>query len=413
MEEKDAVEMKNALYIQSGGPTSVINTSAYGVIDECRKRNKEIGKLYASAHGIVGVMEGLLYDCSAEKQEELELLRKTPSMAFGSCRYEVREDVPCDYEKILNTLKRYHIYYIFINGGNGSAAAGEKLYRYLSKAGYDFRLLVLPKTVDNDIAGIDHAPGFPSAAKHVVETIAELVHDMHTYDTDLIMVAEVMGRNTGFLAAAALAACETGFGPDLIYVPEVTFEPERFLRDVRAVLDRKGKCFAVVPEGVKTADGKYLFESTTVNKADDPSRNMGGITPYLNHILRETFTCKIRCIDLGLMQRCAVHDASDVDLREAEELGRAGVRFALEGHTGEMVTLIRKSDAPYRTEITCVELRQVAGQDKNLDRAYITPERNFIRREYLNYILPLIGALPRYAALKLEPAVPEEGRSLL
>lgn len=399
---------KNALYIQSGGPTSVINTSAYGVIAECKKYGEEIGKLYASSHGIVGVMEGELYDCYVEDELQLELLKKTPSMAFGSCRYEVREDVDCDYKKILDTLRRFHIYYIFMNGGNGSAAAGQKLYNYLTKVNYDFKLIVIPKTVDNDIAKIDHAPGFPSAAKHVVETIAELVHDMYTYDTDLIMVAEVMGRNTGFLAAAALAACETGYGPDLIYVPEVTFDPEKFVQDVKKVLEKKGKCFAVVPEGVKTSDEKYLFESTTVNKAQDPSRNMGGITPYLNGLLREHFTCKIRCIDLGLMQRCAVHDASEVDSREAEMLGRRAVRMAVEGHSAEMVTLNRKSDFPYKTEITGIALDQVAGKDRVLDLCYITPEKNYINKEYLDYILPLIGELPHYADLKMVKAIPEE-----
>lgn len=399
---------KNALYIQSGGPTSVINTSAYGVIEGCRRYKEEIGTLYASAHGIVGVMEGELYDCYAEEQSQLELLKNTPSMAFGSCRYEVREEVGTDYEKILDTLRRFHIYYIFINGGNGSAAAGQKLYRYLSSVNYECRLIVIPKTVDNDIAGIDHAPGFPSAAKHVVETIAELAHDMETYDTDLIMVTEVMGRNTGFLAAAALAARETGYGPDLIYVPEVTFDPEKFVKDVRRVIEQKGKCFAVVPEGVKTGDGKYLFESTTVNKAQDPSRNMGGITPYLNGLLREHFSCKIRCIDLGLMQRCAVHDASKIDLEEAEILGSTAVRMAVEGHSAEMVTLKRISDVPYQTEITGIALSEVAGKDRVLDLGYVTEEQNDIRREYLNYILPLIGELPVYAKLKRIKACPEE-----
>jgi 6-phosphofructokinase 1 len=393
---------RNSLYIQSGGPTAVINTSAYGVIAECRKWQPDMGRLYAAGHGIVGVMEGILYDCDAEDEAQLELLEKTPSMAFGSCRYEVREDVDLDYEKIVETLRKYEIYYIFINGGNGSVAAGHRLYRYLSAHQYDCRLMVIPKTVDNDIAGVDHAPGFPSAARHVVESIAELVHDMHTYDTDLIMVAEVMGRNTGYLAAASLAAGETGYGPDLIYVPEVTFDPEQFVEDVRQVLARKGKCFAVVPEGVKTADGKYLFEDTTVNRADDPSRNMGGITPYLNALLRRHFTCKIRCIDLGLMQRCAVHDVSEIDRQEAEELGRAAVRMAREGRTGEMVTLVRTSDAPYQAEIRSVALEEIADQDRTMDLSYVEPDHHSISRSYLDYILPLIGPLPVYARLRLE-----------
>ncbi|MDD3337546.1 MAG: diphosphate--fructose-6-phosphate 1-phosphotransferase [Lachnospiraceae bacterium] len=399
---------KNALYIQSGGPTAVINASAYGVIEACREYQPDIHRLYASAHGIVGVMEGKLYDCFAEEEGQLELLKETPSMAFGSCRYEVREDTDIDYEKILDTLKRFQIYYIFINGGNGSAAAGLRLYQYLTGKNYEFRLMVIPKTVDNDIAGIDHAPGFPSAARHVVTSIAELVHDMHTYDTELIMVAEVMGRNTGFLAAASLAAGETGYGPDLIYVPEVVFDPEQFIQDVRNVLERKGKCFVVVPEGVRTADGKYLFENTTVNKGTDPSRNMGGITPYLNALLREHFICKIRCIDLGLMQRCAVHDASALDLEEAELLGRSAVEAAVKGASGQMVTLLRRQDVPYQTETDSIPLEQVAEKDRVLDLAYVTSEHNYIQKTYLKYILPLIGPLPEYASLKYVTAVPEK-----
>ena len=205
--------IKNALYIQSGEPTAVINCSAYGVISEFRKNNSDRGKLYASLHGIAGVMQGELYDCSALDERQLEKLKKTPSMVFGSCRYTLKEESEEDYEKIIKVLRQYSIYYIFINGGNGSVAAGQRLKEHLSKAEYNFRLIVIPKTVDNDIALTDHSPGFPSAARHTVITVSELVHDMNTYDTDLIMVAEVMGRNTGFLAAATIAARETGWGP--------------------------------------------------------------------------------------------------------------------------------------------------------------------------------------------------------
>ncbi len=399
--------MRNALYIQSGGPTAVINASAYGTIMQCRECCPEIGKLYASEHGIAGVVKGELYDLSKESEESLKLLKSTPSMAFGSSRYEVDETQTEDYEKILSTLKKYQIRYLFINGGNGSVEASLRLYRYLLGREYSFRLIVIPKTVDNDIAGIDHSPGFPSAANHVVRTITELTHDMQTYDTDLIMAAEVMGRNTGYLAAATVAACETGYGPDLIYIPEYVFSPEQFIRDVRTVLDKKGKCFAVLSEGLKTDDGKYLFEDTTVNKGKDPSRNMGGITPYLNQLLRQHFDCKIRCIDLGLMQRCAARDASTVDIQEAEELARFAVRSVVDGATGAMVTLIRKSDRPYLTELKCVDLSSVAGRDRTMDLAYQTPDHHFIRRKYLDYILPLIDDLPVYASLKKVKAVPD------
>ena len=387
---------KNALYIQSGGPTAVINCSAYGVIDECRKAGYGIGRLYASIHGIAGVLRDELYDCTELKENELEHLKKTPSMAFGSCRYIVREDSEEDYQKIVDTLKKYKIYYIFINGGNGSVSAGKRLYMYLKKADYKCRLIVIPKTVDNDIAVLDHAPGFPSAARHTVITISELVHDMYTYDTDLIMAVEVMGRNTGYLAAAAAAARITGWGPDLIYVPEVVFEPEKFVKDVAEVIEKKGKCFAVVAEGVKTADGKYLFEDTTVNKVENPSINMGGITPYLNMLLRRHFDCKIRCIDLGLMQRCAAHDASEIDRGEAEMLGREAVKCAFAGETGKMMTLTRLSSMPYKVRSEALELEKVADVERVMDIMYVNENHADIKDAYMEYILPLIGTLPEY-----------------
>lgn len=391
--------MKNALYIQSGGPTAVINCTAYGVLDECRKSGAGIDKLYASVHGIAGVLNDQFYDCGKLDDAQLEKLKNTPSMAFGSCRYTVREDVEEDYGKIVATLKKHDIYYIFMNGGNGSVAAGNRLYHHLKKLKYECRLIVIPKTVDNDIAIVDHAPGFPSAARHTVITISELVHDMYTYDTDLIMAVEVMGRNTGYLAAAAAAARKTGWGPDLIYVPEVTFDPLQFVKDVEEVLKEKGKCFAVVPEGVKTADGKYLFEDTTVNKAADPSKNMGGITPYLNTLLRQYFSCKIRCIDLGLMQRCAAHDASELDKQEAEMLGRTAVTCALAGESNKMVTLTRTSDKPYHIKYETLNLGEVADVERVMDLKYLKENHHDIEDSYMDYILPLIGELPDYVEL--------------
>ena len=394
--------MNNALYIQSGGPTSVINCSARGVIGQCREHSGEIGKIYAALHGIDGVIRNELYDCSMLNEQQLKDLALTPSMAFGSCRYMVREKTEDDYRSILCTLRAHQISMILLNGGNGSASAALKLMRHLKQMGFAGSVLLIPKTVDNDIAGIDHSPGFPSAARHVVTAVSELAHDMYTYDTDLIMAVEVMGRNTGYLAAAAMAACQTGWGPDLIYVPERTFSPEMFVRDVAGTLEKKGKCLAVLSEGVKTEDGKYLFEDTTVNKAADPSRNMGGITPYLSTLLRKHFTCKIRCIDLGLMQRCDAHNASPLDRKEAEKLGRYAVDAALRGLDGQMVTIRRLSDKPYTSRMECIPLEAVADVERTMDRRFLMKDRPFIRDGYLDYILPLIGRLPAYADLKIQ-----------
>ncbi len=390
----------NALYIQSGGPTAVINASAYGVIKECRK-SAEIRRIYASEHGILGVIRKKLFDVTEEMENE-DRLPRTPSMIFGSCRYEIDEKDPQkkDYEAVLETLKELDIRYLFINGGNGSARAGLRLGGFLRERGYDAKLIVIPKTVDNDISCIDHAPGYPSAARHVVLTVSELARDMMTYDTELIMFAEVMGRNTGFLAAAALAASEIGRGPDLIYVPETVFDQQRFISDVRMVLEEKGKCFAVIAEGVRTADGRFLFEDTSINKGMDMQKNMGGLTPYVSRLLRDHFDCKIRGIDLGLMQRCGAHDVSEIDREEAEEAGRQAVRAAVRGETMKMVTIEREKGPVYRPVYGLEELEQVAGSDKNLSPDYVTEDRRFIKREFLNYIMPLIGELPEYTVLR-------------
>ena len=387
----------NLLYIQSGGPTAVINATACGVIAESEQYLDQGAKLYAARHGILGVIRGDLMEIRPRK-EDLARLRRTPSMAFGSTRYELCTDE--DYRKAEDTIRRFGIGHILINGGNGSAAAAMRLQKRLDADGLNCAVLVIPKTVDNDVAGIDHAPGFPSAARHVVISVSELIRDMWSYETDLIMAVEVMGRNTGFLAAASLAAGENGPVPDLIYVPERTFDPERFVSDVREVVSRKGKCFAVIPEGVKTSAGKYLFEDTTVNKGKDPSVNMGGITGYLSTLLRKHFTCKIRCIDLGLMQRCASHDASPVDLEEAEHLGRMAVQLAAAGHREEMLTIRRGSAGePYSPVYGTMPLAETAGLSAVLPEEYIGEDEHSIQEGYLDYILPLLGELPAMADL--------------
>ncbi|GLC80789.1 diphosphate--fructose-6-phosphate 1-phosphotransferase [Lacrimispora brassicae] len=389
----------NALYIQSGGPTAVINTSAYGVIDECRK-HPGIDRIYASEHGIMGVIERKIFDISDEMTDEI-LLTVTPSMIFGSCRYEIDENDPeqKDYRKVLRTLKTLNIRYIFINGGNGSVRASLRLGRFLESQNYGFKLIVVPKTVDNDISCIDHAPGFPSAARHVAITVSELARDMMTYDTELIMFTEVMGRNTGFLAAASIAAGEIDLGPDLIYVPELVFDQKKFIEDVRRVLEKKGKCFAVVAEGVRTGDGRFLFEDISVNRSMDMQKNMGGITPYLNQLLRNHFDCKIRGIDLGLMQRCGAHDASDIDREEAEELGRRAVKAAVSGQSLKMVTINRGQGRRYEAVYGLASLEKVAEEDNCFPLSYVNETQDYIREEFLDYILPLIGKLPKYTVL--------------
>lgn len=395
---------KNALYIQSGGPTSVINASAYGVISACKQNKDKINKLYSVKHGTIGLINGDLIDISTLDEEQLELLPQTPSMIFGSSRYRMppADMDDTDYKKILETLQTYNIAYIFFNGGNGTVRACKEIKEYLDGQRYDCNIILIPKTVDNDISYIDHAPGFPSAARHVAISIAQLAHDIRTYDTGLITTVEVMGRNTGFLAAASIMADKDGNGPDLIYIPEVVFDPDKFVQDVKGVYEKKGKCFVVIAEGVKTVDGKYLFEEFNSRKEDNPQLNMGGISPYIYNLLSQYFTCKIRCIDLGLMQRCSAHTTSKLDVAEAITLGQLAVHEALNGEHGKMISICRISDKPYKTNFKLLPIEMIAQKDATLPLDYLNDEKNYIIPDYLDYIEPLVGELPIYAKLKLD-----------
>ncbi|MCC8180730.1 MAG: diphosphate--fructose-6-phosphate 1-phosphotransferase [Planctomycetes bacterium] len=399
--------MKNVLYIQSGGPTTVINATAYGVIQACLANSGSVGRLFAAEHGILGVIHDRLFDVLAEAPDELELLKQTPSSIFGSCRYRIAngEAGEADYASIVQTCDRNNIGHILYNGGNGTLRACRDLAAYLKRVGHSCRVVAIPKTVDNDIHGLDHAPGFPSAARHVAITVSELAHDIRVYDTGLIMVLEVMGRNTGWLAATTLLCAKHGDGPNLIYTPEHVFEDDRFIRDVENAYARRNKVLAVVAEGVRKSDGTYLFEYGSEVFEGKPHKNMGGITPYLVDLLRRHFSCKIRGIDLGLMQRCGMHTASQVDIDEAVRLGEEAVLAALDGQTEIMVAVERLSSRPYRTAIRRVPLAESAGRDGVMPMSYITPEKNYINDSFLDYIEPLVGELPRYAKLRLGAGV--------
>lgn len=395
---------RNALYVQSGGPTAVINASAFGVIQACAHHFDRIGKLYCARHGIIGVLNNDIIDSSSLPQAQIELLPQTPGMAFGSCRYRLPDQMnECDdYERLLATLKKRNIGFVFLNGGNGTLHAARKIHKFLVKMAYDCSVIVIPKTVDNDIECIDHSPGFPSIARHVAITISELAHDIRSYDTGLITLVEVMGRNSGWVAAASMAAGvhDVENGPDLIYVPEVSFKVDNFLHDVREVFERKKRCLIVMAEGVKDENGRYFFEYG-FDKVDKPDLNMGGITPYLTRLLSQHFDCKIRGVDLGLMQRCAHHTASPLDLYEAQRFGKRAVEAALSGESGKMVTISRISDSPYETEETLVAIDKAAAGHNPLPEKYIGKNKNSIMSIFLSYLHPLIGDLPEYAKLKI------------
>lgn len=398
------------VFAQSGGPTAVINASAAGVFLEALK-NPCITKVYGAAHGVVGILNEELYDMGQEDIEELELLKTTPSSALGSARHKLKnfKDDPSEYQKILEVFKKYNIRYFFYNGGNDSMDTCNKVSKFMQESGYECRVMGIPKTVDNDLYGIDHCPGFASAAKYVATTFTELGLDTRVYNVPTITVVEIMGRNAGWLTASSALAGE--LGPDLIYLPEVPFSIEKFLEDVRRVYEKNNKkCLIAVSEGIKTADGKLVTEG---GRGTDTFGHvqLGGTALFLEDLVRKEFGVKARAIELSLMQRCSAHIASKVDVEEAYEVGRQAVIHATNGETDKMISIQRvsKPGEAYKSEIVCADLSAAANTEKKVPLEWIINDNTYVSKEFIDYALPLIqgesqplfvNGLPRFAKLK-------------
>ncbi|MFI3226463.1 MAG: 6-phosphofructokinase [Clostridia bacterium] len=408
--------LKGACIIgQSGGPTSVINASAYGAIKTALESDS-ITKVYGAANGIKGVLDDKLYIMDEEDAKELELLPYTPSSALGSCRYKLANpDVDdTDYKRILEIFKKYDVRYFFYNGGNDSMDTCNKISKFMEKSGWECRVMGIPKTIDNDLFGTDHCPGFPSAAKYVATSCMELYHDARVYDTDMVTVVEAMGRNAGWLTASAALACEMGCGPDLIYLPEVAFSMDKFVADVKKVYDNGGKCIIVVSEGIKDENGTLIAEVAAENKPVDSfgHKQLGGLAPYLAEYLQEKLgITKVRGIELSLLQRCAAHVASQRDIDLSFASGEAAVKNAVEGMTDYMAGFERSYDADgnYVCNIKLLPLEQVANTEKTVPLEWINEDKNGLTQDFIDYALPLIqgetklpkeNGLPRFAKLK-------------
>jgi len=402
----------NAIFGQSGGPTSVINASAAGVFTEALRQTGVIEKVYGAANGIVGILNEKFYDMGQEDPAELELLKTTPSSALGSCRYKLAkaEDNDTDYKRLLEVFRKYNIRYFFYNGGNDSMDTCNKISKYLQKSGYECRVMGVPKTIDNDLYGTDHCPGFASAAKYIATTFMEVYLDARVYDTGMITVIEVMGRNAGWLTASAALAAYKGLGPDLIYLPEIDFDLDGMLADVKKVYAKEKKVIIAVSEGVKTKDGRYIPELVGEVSIDAfGHKQMGGAATVLADYLKKEIGCKVRGIELSLMQRCAAHLASKADVEESFLSGQTAVRCAVDGMTDFMVGFQRPESGPYKCEIKLIPLNDVANTEKTIPREWINDEGNFVRQEFIDYVLPLIqgesiiareDGLPRFAKLK-------------
>ena len=404
--------LKGACIIgQSGGPTSVINASAYGVIRTALD-NPNITAVYGAEHGIKGVLNDRLFDMSQEDPAELELMKYTPSSALGSCRYKIKDpDVDdTDYKRILEVFKKHDVRYFFYNGGNDSMDTCNKISKYMQKVGYDCRVMGVPKTIDNDLFGTDHCPGYASAAKYIATSCMEVYHDARVYDTGMICVIEIMGRHAGWLTAAAALATEFGAGPDLIYVPEVDFDMDKFLADVERIYKEKGNCMVAVSEGIHYADGSFVSEAKTSATDGFGHAQLGGLAAMLAEQVKAKTGAKVRGIELSLLQRCGAHLASKTDIEESFMAGKAAVENAVNGITDKMVAFERcDENGHYVCKTKLMNLTDVANTEKKLPVEWINDEHNGIKREFVEYALPLIqgeperplqSSLPRFVNLK-------------
>ena len=401
----------SCIFGQSGGPTAVINASAYGVIRAALDA-EEITKVYGAAHGIRGVLDDKLYIMDEESPEELKLLLNTPSSELGSCRYKIAdpEKDDTDYRRILEIFKKYNVRYFFYNGGNDSMDTCNKISRYMESVGYECRVMGVPKTIDNDLFGTDHCPGFASAAKYIATSCMEINKDARVYDNGMITIVEIMGRHAGWLAASAALAAEFGSGPDLIYLPELDFDMDKFISDVERIYAANGKVLVAVSEGIRYADGSFVSEAKTSATDGFGHAQLGGLAAMLAELLKERTGAKVRGIELSLLQRCGAHLASKTDIDEAFGAGQEAVRSAVSGITGKMVAFEREYvDGKYHCKMILLPLSSVANFEKKVPLEWINQDGNGLKHEFIDYVLPLIqgepelpleNSLPRYARLK-------------
>ncbi|HET7635608.1 MAG TPA: 6-phosphofructokinase [Burkholderiales bacterium] len=413
---------KNAFYAQSGGVTAVINATACGVIETARRHRNLIGKVYAGRDGIIGALTEDLIDTSRESPASIRALRHTPSGAFGSCRYKLKsfEEHRRHYERLIDVFRAHDIGYFFYNGGNDSADTAYKVSQISEKLGYPVVCVGVPKTVDNDLVKTDCCPGFGSVAKYVATSIREAGFDVASMarTSTKVFVLEVMGRHAGWITAACgLAAEKQGDAPQLLLFPEITFNPEKFLKKVNASVKRHGYCAIAVSEGLRGADGKFLSESGLRDSFGHAQ--LGGVAPVIATLVKDKLGYKYHWAVADYLQRSARHIASKTDVEQAYAVGKAAVELALKGRNAVMPIIIRKSDKPYRWAIGVADLKDVANHERMMPRNFITADGFHITERARRYLQPLIrgedyppfrDGLPVYVKLK-NVAVPKKLKS--
>ena len=394
MQKHGGNNMYNILIAQSGGPTAAINASLAGVMEQAFA-TADIDKVYGGCNGIQGILEDRIVQLNEQfenKDENLNKLKCTPAMYLGSCRYKMKpytEDAT-DYDKVLEIFKKYDIGAFFYIGGYDSMDTVDKMSDYVKEHGMDVKVIGIPKTIDNDLMMIDHTPGFGSAAKYIATTIREVAMDTYIYNMDTVVIVEVMGRNAGWLTAASvLARNNYNVAPHLIYLPEVPFNMDDFVQMVKKNLFQYHHVIVAVSEGIQDENGKYI--SASGNAVDKFGHVMlSGTGNVLKNIVSERIGCKVRSIELNVLQRAASHIASATDIAESAELGRNGVRLAMSGNTGVMSTLIRKSSEPYEVEYSFGDISKIANAEKKIPREWISSDGTDVTAEMIAYLKPLV-----------------------
>lgn len=389
--------MRNCLVAQSGGPTVAINSSLAGVIQGAID-SKKFDKVYGSLNGVQGLLNGCLMDLT-EKVEQvpmfIELLKKSPSMYLGSCRYQLpdytEDDAP--YAYIFNKFETYEIDAFFYIGGNDSMDTVSKLSRYAATVGSNIRIIGVPKTIDNDLVLTDHTPGYGSAAKYVASTVREIAIDASVYDNKpSVTIVEIMGRHAGWLTAASVLARKfEGDNPVLIYLPEVAFSPDAFIEKVKEKLTKTSNLVVCISEGINDGNGTFVCELASDVGTDTFGHKMlTGSGKYLENLVKEKLGIKVRSVELNVCQRCSSSCLSATDLDEAAASGRFAVSAALDGETGKMINFIRKSDDPYILEFGTADVNEICNKEKAVPEEWITKDGSDIGDEFIAYARPLI-----------------------
>lgn len=388
---------RNVIVGQSGGPTAAINSSLAGVYRTAKDRG--YNKVYGMLHGVQGLLEERYIDLSEHITNELdvELLKRTPAAYLGSCRYKLPEiwDSREVYEKIFGILERLEIDVFIYIGGNDSMDTIKKLSDYAIVTGYQTRFVGCPKTIDNDLALTDHTPGYGSAAKYIGTSVKEIIRDSFCleYKNGLVTIVEVMGRNAGWLTgAAALAKGEDCNGPDMIYLPELPFDVDNFIKKCKKLLEKKSSVVIAVSEGIRTKDGQYICElGASVDFVDAfGHKQLTGTASYLAGVIAGQLGCKTRAIELSTLQRAASHSASRVDVLEAYQVGGAAMKAADEGDSGKMVVIERLSDDPYQSGTQVKDVHKIANDERLVPREWVNKEGTYVTDEFITYVRPLI-----------------------